>query len=72
LLRRLGILLLTGAIFAQEYRGRVQGFVSDPSGAVIPGASLVLKNDDTGVDITHLTNARAVIFSIKSIREGTP
>jgi hypothetical protein len=42
---------------AQEFRGRVQGLVSDTSGGVIPGATAVLKNDGTGVGITRLTSS---------------
>ena len=59
---RLLICMLTGLALAQEFRGRVQGVVSDPSGAVIPGATTVLKNDATGVDITRVTNSEGRYF----------
>ena len=51
-------LLLAGAAlaFAQEYRGRVQGVIVDPSGAVIPGATVVLKNDATNVEVNNVSN----------------
>ena len=52
----LTVLLIAGSGYAQEFRGRIQGLVSDQSGGVIPGASAVLKNDSTGVEITRLTN----------------
>jgi len=51
------ILLIAGMAYAQEFRGRVQGLVSDPSGAIIPGAAVVLKNDQTGVSINRETNS---------------
>jgi hypothetical protein len=41
---------------AQETRGRVQGTVSDSSGAIVPGASVVLANDDTGIATTRTSN----------------
>ena len=51
------LLICTGALgMAQEYRGRVQGVVADPSGAVIPGVTLVLKNDGTNVEVSKVSN----------------
>jgi hypothetical protein len=41
---------------AQDYRGKVQGTVTDEAGGAIPGASVVLHNDNTGVDVTRQTN----------------
>ncbi|MBK9168655.1 MAG: TonB-dependent receptor [Bryobacterales bacterium] len=41
---------------AQEARGRVQGVVSDTSGAVIAGARVSLRNDNTGVETVRQTN----------------
>jgi len=35
---------------AQEYRGRVQGLVSDATDAVIAGATVRLRNVGTGVE----------------------
>ncbi len=53
----LACLLVLGAVgFAQEYRGRVQGVVTDPSGAFVPHVSLVLRNTGTGVEATRLSN----------------
>ena len=43
------VILWTSAGFAQEYRGRVQGVVTDSSQAIVPGASVTLTNDATGV-----------------------
>src|SRR5215212_4389117 len=44
-------------LYGQEYRGSIQGRVSDPSGAAVPGASVVVKNTDTGVPAEATTNA---------------
>ena len=43
------ILALAASLAAQETRGRVQGDVRDPSGALIAGANVTLSNDDSGV-----------------------
>src|SRR5439155_24058180 len=50
--------LLFGAalLIAQEFRGRIQGVVTDASGAVAPGVTVILKNTGTGVEATRSTN----------------
>jgi hypothetical protein len=60
--RRSAILALTlvtaaASTSAQDIRARVQGLVSDPSGGVLPGTTVVLTNDGTGVAATRTTNA---------------
>lgn len=54
----LGILIcaLSAVAFAQDYRGKVQGVITDESGGVIPGAKVVLQNDATKVEVTSTTN----------------
>src|SRR5579883_2378443 len=42
---------------AQEFRGSLTGKVTDPNGAVLPGASVVVKNVATNVENTTTTNA---------------
>src|SRR5437762_9461870 len=42
------IVCLAVAAFAQSDRGTIIGTVADPTGALIPGAALSLKNSDTG------------------------
>lgn len=46
-----------GTAFAQEYRGRVQGVVADPSKAIVVGATVTLRNVNTGVQVTRTTDA---------------
>ena len=55
----LALALVTAAVSAsaQDIRARLQGLVSDPSGGVLPGATVVLTNDGTGVKNTRTTNA---------------
>ncbi len=40
--------LLTPAAYGQGVTGRIQGTVQDPSGASIPGATIVVTNPETG------------------------
>src|SRR5712671_2915994 len=41
---------------AQEFRGSITGKVTDPSGAVVPGATVSVKNIETNVQATTTTN----------------
>jgi hypothetical protein len=50
------LILCAALLPAQEFRGRVQGVVSDSTGAIVPGANVVLTNTATGVEATRQTN----------------
>jgi hypothetical protein len=50
----LALVALTPAL-AQEYRGRVQGTLTDETQLAVPGAQVTLKNDATGVAVTRTT-----------------
>ena len=41
---------------AQDYRAKVQGLVTDSSGAAVPGANMTLRNIGTGVDTVRTTD----------------
>jgi hypothetical protein len=43
------VLLAAVSLSAQTFRGTILGIVTDPSGAVIPGAKVVVKNTGTGL-----------------------
>src|SRR5262245_52310951 len=47
---------LAASASAQDYRGRVQGSIVDESKGVLPGVSVTLRNDGTGVAVTRTTN----------------
>jgi hypothetical protein len=47
----------TGVVFAQDFRARVQGIVTDPSQAAVVGASVTLKNINTGVESVKQTDS---------------
>lgn len=56
----IGVALVLAAAWpagAQDYRARVQGTVVDTSQAVLPGATVTLLNEATGVAVTRPTNA---------------
>jgi hypothetical protein len=58
-LHSIALLLLTfvfGAS-AQEYRARIQGTVTDPSQAAVAGATVTLRNVNTGVENVRQTDA---------------
>ncbi|HEX5483648.1 MAG TPA: TonB-dependent receptor [Terriglobia bacterium] len=42
------VLLFAAQSMAQVYRGRIEGLITDPSGAVMPGAKVTLTNVNTG------------------------
>ncbi len=56
-LKKVAVLLavLAAAVpaLAQDARGRIQGAIIDSSGAVVPGVSVTLTNDATGVAVTR-------------------
>src|SRR5271156_5763158 len=47
-------------VLAQKVSGSITGVVTDPSGAVISGASVVATNVDTGVNTTATSNAEGL------------
>ena len=55
---------------AQAGRGSISGTVSDPSGALIPGAQVVLLSPDTGVT-QHTVTSSAGLYTLLSLNPGT-
>lgn len=51
------LMLLPSVLTAQSTQGTILGTVKDPSGAMIPGASIKLTNTGTGVTYATTTNA---------------
>jgi hypothetical protein len=52
----LAALVMAATLNAQDSRARVQGLVTDSSGAVVAGANVTLLNDETGVTSTQQTS----------------
>ena len=50
------ITLMLPAAWGQEFRGKIQGLVTDESGAVIPGVTITLNNIKTGIQTVKVSN----------------
>lgn len=55
-------LALTLPLYAQDTRGRVQGTIVDTTGGALPGVSVTLANDATGISVTRETGATGHYF----------
>ena len=53
-------MLFTASLAHAQFRTSVQGVVTDPTGAVIPGATLTLKNNSTNETVVRTSNAAGV------------
>ena len=65
----IAVLLCVGTGAAQTVTGAVTGTVTDPSGAVIPGATVVAINMATSVQTADKTNSGGV-YSIRFLPIG--
>src|SRR5439155_18277605 len=59
-----------GALSAQDYRAKVQGVVTDSSQAIVPGATVTLHNDNTGVE-TAKTSSESGYYVFDFVDPGT-
>src|SRR5207248_1758406 len=50
------MLVFAASAAGQDYRGKVQGSITDENGAAVPGAHVVLHNIESGVEVTRQTN----------------
>jgi hypothetical protein len=57
-------------LFAQDYRGKVQGLVTDASDAVVPGAKVTLLNNGTGITAVRDTGANGG-YLFDNVEPGT-
>jgi len=66
----LGLALVLGVSLARaSITGSISGTVTDPTGAVVPGASVVAINTQTGVQNSTETNAQG-FYSFPSLPAG--
>ncbi len=67
----LALLLLSGAtVFAQVTGATLSGRITDPSGAVVVGARIVIEKMDTGVTREAMTNEEG-LYSAPNLAPGT-
>jgi hypothetical protein len=63
------LLGLAGGLGAQEYRATVLGSVTDPTGAAVPKASVVIANNESGVSWRTETNSEGA-FQVPYLLPG--
>ncbi len=67
----LSVAILAGnPVLAQLDTGGITGTVTDPAGAVVPGAKITLTNEATGVSILT-TSTSTGTYSLNQVRPGT-
>jgi outer membrane receptor protein involved in Fe transport len=64
------VVLAAASLVAQTFRGTILGTVTDPSGAVVTGAKVTVKNVNTGLERTTQTSADGS-YSIPELPIGT-
>src|SRR5215213_5604394 len=58
------------SVSAQEFRGTITGTVNDPNGAVVAGASVVVRNTETNISNTVTTNESGS-YTVRFLVPGT-
>jgi hypothetical protein len=64
------VTLVASTLFGQTFRGAINGTVTDPSGAVVNGATVKATNTATGVTITSVTTSDGQ-FAFQDLPLGT-
>src|ERR1035437_9999339 len=64
------LLCLSAASLAQELAATLTGAVTDPTGAVVVGATVVAHSDDTGVDFPTASTSSTGSFNITHLPAG--
>src|SRR5262245_17704050 len=65
----LALIALGSTIMAQHIRGALEGTVTDPNGAVLSGAKVVVKNTATSAEVTTTANDRGY-FNVQNLEAG--
>lgn len=69
LIAALLVVLCQAAIFSQTTTGTLSGTVTDPTGAVVGGATVTARNTETGAELTATTNDSGV-FIFPALQPG--
>src|SRR5437773_9093981 len=64
------LLLVPGILLGQSFNTTIRGTVTDPSGAVIPGAELTLKSADTDT-VARFTAGAQRLYQLGNLARGT-
>jgi outer membrane receptor protein involved in Fe transport len=65
----LALVLTAGPVHAQALYGSITGTIADGSGAAVPGATVSVKNEGTGLELTAVTDAEGN-YTIRNIPGG--
>jgi len=63
------LLAASAPAFAQTVTGAVRGTITDPSGAIVPGASIAITNVATNV-VTNATSDQAGQYAVRNLQIG--
>ena len=63
------VVLLSSSVLHAEVTAGIQGTVTDPSGAIVPNATVTLKNPDTGLD-RHIQTDTSGTYQFLSVPVG--
>ena len=63
-------LILSAVGLAQELAATLTGTVTDPSGALVAGATVVVHSNETGVDVRSVTTTNTGSFNITNLPAG--
>ncbi|MDQ2855433.1 MAG: TonB-dependent receptor [Acidobacteriota bacterium] len=66
----LTLLLLPVLVFGQAESGQIAGTITDQNGGLVPGASIVVKNDKTGEERTATSTTEGT-FNLSSLKPST-
>jgi len=64
------VILAATSLAAQTFRGTILGTVTDPSGAVVPGAKVTVRNTQTGLERSTQTSANGS-YSVPELPIGS-
>ena len=64
------LLIVASTASAQGTTSRVTGVVTDRTGSVVPGATVTLTNESTGIALTAVSNATGG-YSFEAVQVGT-
>ncbi|HSP17823.1 MAG TPA: TonB-dependent receptor [Thermoanaerobaculia bacterium] len=65
-----GLLFVSAAAFAQDFRGAINGTVTDATGAVLPGVTVTVTNVETNVPNVVVTDSKGA-YQVKYLNSGT-
>ena len=57
------LFLMSSILVAQTFRGTILGTVTDPSGNLIAGATVKVRNNGTGLERTVTTSCRWQLYN---------